>query len=276
MFTIFTLRKYNHTGLGKIFNLFRKDKITEVYREVQNLTVRNITYINHKKWVNWEAVFQRAGYESKCLVCSEDVRLPHGTGLKRFYDNSFNMRMAENFASAVIKNIESPEKLNIALLDYDGSRGEFAEYLSKYTENFIVVTADKRKYADVCKKLMEEQGISLVLTNRLSRLEKCDLVICPSKIKKPFSISKNSVVITGEKPACNVDALCYTDYKVTLPYEYRDILTDDIDEVYLAGCLYSRGRQYVLGNLLPTVAYNNGTTATVATLAKYLSKMCEK
>jgi hypothetical protein len=274
MFTMFSLRDNKPTGIKRIFNIFRKDRIFEEYIDAGSLTVRSITYVNNRKQVNWDAVYSCAGYEAKSLVCSESLRFPYGTGLIRFNDNSLNERLTENFAYGVLQQMENPEKLNIVFYDVEGSHSDFIKILCKFTDNFIVATGNKERYSHIAQKLMEEQGVSLVVTNKLSRIKDSKFVIAPSKIKKSFDIGTKGIVLTSQIPTCEIKAQCYTGYKIEMPQKYKVLLKDDIDEMYLLSCLYSRGRQHSLGSIIPKVAYNSYETCTVKSLAKYLNKVC--
>ncbi|MBQ9673002.1 MAG: hypothetical protein IJV39_03835 [Ruminococcus sp.] len=273
MFTTFDIEKFNPTGLKKLFAFIMKDKVSEDYIQVQNLLVHRIIYISCHSKINWDAVYTRAGYEAKCLVCNENIRFPYGMGMLRFSDNSFSKRMAENFAFSVLKAMPCPQKVKIAFYDVDGSEWGFVENLCRLTDNFIVVTANKEKYANVANLLMEDEGVSLVITNRLSRMKDCDLIIAPSRLNQKFDISSRAVIFTAEVPKCDVQAQCYYDYKVTLPNEYAPLTSAFVDELYIGSALYTIGKQYNLGGVVPTVAFNTTTTVTVKSMAKYLNKL---
>jgi hypothetical protein len=274
MFTTFFISKQQPKGVWKLINIFRKDKITEEYIDTGSLTVRKITYISHHKEINWDFVHRQAGYEAKSLVAGNDVRFPYGTGLIKFYDKGFMERMTENFAYGVLKEMENPEKLNIAFYDIDGSHSDFVEVLCQFAHELVVATGNKEKYGIVAEKLMVEKGVSLIITNRLSRLRNCTFVIAPSKIKKAIELNTKGVVLTSQPPCCDIKSRCYTGYQINLPEKYRRILNDGMEEMYLASCLYSKGRQHNLGSIIPNVAYNNSSTCTIKSLAKYLDKVC--
>ena len=117
---------------------------------------------------------------------------------------------------------------------------------------------------------MEKLGVSLVYTNRLTRIKDADLVIAPCLIQKRISLNKKSVVLTCEKPLVDLPSICYWSYTCTLPEEYRRLMDEDMDEMYFASALYSKGRKYFLGEIVPKVSYNENSTCTVKSLGKYL------
>ena len=47
-------------------------------------------------------------------------------------------------------------------------------------------------------------------------------------------------------------------------------MDEDMDEMYFASALYSKGRKYFLGEIVPKVSYNENSTCTVKSLGKYL------
>lgn len=276
MFTTFSVIRPQLGGIKGLFSFLLGDKILEDYLELEDITVRRITYVSRRNSINWDNVYTRAGYEAKCLVCDDSIRLPPESGLIRFRDKSLEKRMTENFAYSVLCEMGNPQNISVAFFDADGSRSDFAESLSQITDNFIVVTGDKNRYAQISRRLMEEQGISLVITNKLRRMEDSRLIIAPSKIRRELKIGSKAVVLTGDAPCCNMNGQCYFNFRIDLPDRYKNLVTGEIDPMYLASSLYSRGRQYNLGSIVPYVAYNSGATCTVKSLAKYLDKTVTK
>lgn len=275
MFTVFTIEKRKPRGVARILPFLLRDKLTEEYKEKKSLVVRNLHYISRKKQVNWQAVFARAGYDSKSLVCSSEVVFPKNSGLCRFNSNSFFKVMTENFALQILKEMENPQKIKIAFLDFDGERRLFAERLCELSDNFIIITGEKRKYFNLSDKMMNERGVSLVITSRINRMNDADFVIAPSRIRKTTDLRKKSLVLTCEKPCFDVSALCYYKYRTEVPSEYKSLVPNCIDEDYFLSALYSKGRQYNLSNLIPKVAYNENSTCTVKSMAKYLDRLAQ-
>lgn len=270
MFTTFSIENRKLTGIKKIFYPFYKDKLIETYIDGKNIAVRRLTYVNYRDKINWKAVYNQAGSQAVCLVCSDKINFPKNSGLRRFYDNFFLKKMTCNFAYQTLKTMENPQKLNIGFIDADGSECDFLWKLSALTDNFVVVTGNREKYGTVGEELMEKLGVSLVYTNRLTRIKDADLVIAPCLIQKRISLNKKSVVLTCEKPLVDLPSICYWSYTCTLPEEYRRLMDEDMDEMYFASALYSKGRKYFLGEIVPKVSYNENSTCTVKSLGKYL------
>ena len=275
MFTVFTIEKREPRGAAKFLPFLLRDKLTEEYKEEKRLLVRNLRYISRKKQVNWQAVFARAGYDSKSLVCSSEVVFPKNSGLCRFDSTVFYKAMTENFALAILKEMENPQKIKIAFFDFDGERRLFAERLCQLSDNFIIITREKGKYLNLSEKMMNELGVSLVITSRIERMNDADFVIAPSRIRKITSFRKKALVLTGERPCIDISAQCYYKYRTEAPNEYKHLIPDCIDEDYFLSALYSIGRQYNLSNLIPKVAYNENSTCTVKSMAKYLDRLTQ-
>ena len=145
MLTTFRIEKRNLKGLKKLVKPFIKDKLLEDYGEEKNLIIRQMVYISYNDKINWKVVKNRAGYQSKCLVCSENISFPINSRLQRFVDSTFAKIMTNNFALSLLKTMENPEKLKIVYYDIDGNNKYFLNELCKLTDNFIVVTVNKKK-----------------------------------------------------------------------------------------------------------------------------------
>lgn len=272
MLTTFSIEERKLKGLKILAKPFIKDKLIEEYGEEKNLVIRQMFYISYSGKVNWKIVKSRAGYQSKCLVCSENISFPMDTRLQRFVDSTFAKIMTNNFALSVLKKMEYPEKLKIVYYDIDGNNKYFLQELCKLTDNFIVVTVNKKKYKEISERLMEEMGVSLVYTDRLSRMKDADLVIAPTQIRKILDLSCKSVVITSERPCFDTQSQCYYGYSVTIPEEFEKYRLEDMDSLYFASALYSKGRQHYLADIVPKTIYNENCTCTVKSMAKYLDK----
>lgn len=273
MFTMFTVEDKKLTGIKRLFSIFYKDRIIESYLDGKKLAVRRITYINYRDRINWDAVRKLAGVQAGSLICSEKINFPKDSGLRRFCDNTFVKKMTCNFAYHTLNSMENPQKLNVAFVDADGSESEFLWKLCTLTDNLVAVTGNKEKYEILSEKMMEKQGVSLVYTNRLTRIRDADFVIAPCKIQKRIDLNKRAVILTSEKPQVEIPAICYWNYTCTLPEEYRRLMCEDMDEMYFASALYSKGRKYFLGSMVPRVSYNENSTCTVKSLGKYLDNL---
>lgn len=270
MFTTFTVEDRKLTGIKRLFSVFYKDRLYESYLDGKKLAVRRITYVNCRDKINWDAVRKIAGIQAESMICSDKIHFPKDSGLVRFRDNTFVKKMTCNFAFSTLNSMENPQKLNVAFIDADGSESEFLWKLCTLTDNFVVVTGNKEKYEILGEKMMEKQGVSIVYTNRLTRIKDADFVIAPCKIQRIIDLNKRAVVLTSEKPQVEIPAICYWNYTCTLPEEYRRLMCDDMDEMYFASALYSKGRKYFLGEMVPRVSYNENSTCTVKSLGKYL------
>lgn len=273
MFTTFSVEDKKLTGIKKLFSFFYKDKLIENYIDGKNIAIRRLTYINYRDKINWKEVYNQAGSQAGCLVCSDKIHFPENSGLGRFYDNSFAKKMTCNFGYQALKQMKNPQRLNVAFIDADGSEREFLWKLCPITDNLVVVTGNREKYGIIAEELMEKLGVSLVLTNRVTRIREADLVIAPCIIQKVIDLNKKAVVLTSEKPLVDLPSLCYWNYTCNLSEEYRRLMDEDMDEMYFASALYSKGRKYFLGEIVPKVAYNENSTGTVKSLGKYLDNL---
>lgn len=273
MLTTFSVEKKELRGIKRLFRFFIKDKLYETYGEYRHLVIRNMKYISYNSKINWNVVYNRAGYQGKCLVCNRDIKFPENSGLERFEDRAFFRKMTNNFALEVLKNTKNPERYKIAFYDIEGIDTGFVEKLCKFTDNFVVITVNKRRYQELGEQLLNSCGVSLVFSDRLARVRGCDMIIAPSHIRKILNLNAKAVILTSQKPYFDMPSQCYYGYSVDIPKEIKNIIPEGMDSGYVASALYSKGRLAYLQDIIPKVAYNEASTCTIKSLAKYMDNL---
>ena len=129
-----------------------------------------------------------------------------------------------------------------------------------------MVTVNKKKYKEISDKLMDEMGVSLVYTDRLSRMKDADLVIAPTQIRKILDLNSKAIVLTSERPCFDMNAQCYYGYSVEIPENLEKYRPEDMDSLYFASALFSKGRQHYMAELIPKTTYNENCTCTVKSM----------
>lgn len=69
-----------------------------------------------------------------------------------------------------------------------------------------------------------------------------------------------------------MNAQCYYGYSVEIPENLEKYRPEDMDSLYFASALFSKGRQHYMAELIPKTTYNENCTCTVKSMGKYLAK----
>ena len=175
MITALTVQEHKPTGkLGKLKNFFKRDYIKTEIITFQRLTIVHLIYHKYKDKINWQKIDQQAGYEKKTIFCDDSIKPPKYLGFRRYNYQTLMHRMAENTALEVLERGGiSADKLKIGLLDPDGSKGELAEQLLKYTSNLTVVTDTLSLYSKIAENILENTGASFIIQKSAKAFGNC-------------------------------------------------------------------------------------------------------
>lgn len=276
MLTALTIEnKVENIWYKRFVNSIIGDDIKVSISSARGVALRHITYINRKNKINWEKISQTAGQQKNEVLCNEDTPLFKGCGIRRFYSSEFAGRLCVNMLLHVLSKADADvRELSIGLYDLKGEHTDILKSLLKYSSNVKVVTNEAKRYADVAEVIMEEQGASVMISKNEKYLSKCFLVIAPDKILNSIPVAQNAILFTCEKPAVCLNGLVYYRYFFKMPNKFGEIKPKELSYEYFASALYTKGRQYELGSIIPTMCYNESSSQTIYSLVAYINNMC--
>lgn len=254
---------------GLLGRLKRDNAIIDVDR-ARGVYFKHITYVSYGKKLHLERLEKVLGDSRTRILCDEKTEFPEKSGMKRFYNTDFSARLCTNFVLNLLKECEFAEKIKVGVYDTDGTNIDFLPYLMRYASDVTVVTNSAESYHEALEKIMEEMGACAVVTHSTDELKSCDIVIAPQNITESFSVRDEALVFTVGKPKSETGGQLYYKYCFKMPNGFDRIKPEELDAEYFCSALYTLGRQYQLGSIVPQLCVNDNTSQTVKSLGAYI------
>ena len=249
-------------------------KVEKVY--VEGITLKKITYKKRNDKIAWKKIANIVKEDSKYVLCSENVRVPITYGIQRFASNKLSRRLCENAAISVIENINvKPSDIAISLYDPRAAYSDLLDILLQYSAQIRVVSNNINFYEEESARLMEEYGVTVLITDNILSLDNSDIMIAPDKIRINLGLSKNTFVFTAEEPGVDLGCNIISKYRINTPIKYKSLIPDYIEDEYLLSYLYSELKIYELGSLVPVYCVLGRSIKTVDKIAEELENMVE-
>ena len=262
---------------GKVFNTIRGNSINVEIKSARGVVLRDIVYINRNGKVNWYELDREIGAQRNRLLCSENILFPKNLGFKRFENIEFKIQLACNLGVYTLSKLKSeiPE-INVGVYDKDANCTNLLEELINYSGNIFVVTDRKEKYEETAEKIALSEGAVVSVSENRGALSDCPLVIAPVQINESLPVSGGAIVLTSFAPTVCVTGLVYFDYHFRMPNMFDKIKPESLSCEYFAGALYTQGRQYELGSIVPTTCSNYSSSQTPRSICDYLIRLCKE
>ena len=243
MLTALTVKKHERRkGMKGLVDRLKRDRAVVQVKRARGVYLKQITYISYG-------------------------RKP------RFENSDFTARLCTNLAICLLSMCDFAEKLKIGIYDPDGRDSEFLKYVMKYSSDVTVVTNSPDVYYDENELIMENMGACATVTKRTEELELCQLIIAPRTIENTFSSNDKTLILTNGRPKAEVLGEIYYKYYFKMPNGFDRIKLQEIETEYFCSALYSLGRQYSLGSIVPTMCSNFSTSQTVKSLYAQFEKI---
>lgn len=252
----------------KLLNKARGDKIVTEINNVGGVALRDVTYIKRRDKINFEKLASALG-ESQNILCKESTVLPEG--FSRFENREFKSLLSINLGVFILSELKKAgEDVSVGFYDRDGLYSEHIRRLSRFNNNLTAVTDNLELYDEISDKIMNDSGAVISVTDNRLRLTDCRLVIAPEGVSEPLMTLGNTVVLSAKKPEVSLSGVCYYDYSLRVPDSFAELKPPRFSAEYFSGALYSLGRQYELGSVVPVSCSNSVFSQTPASLVKYL------
>ncbi len=247
------VKSQNNSFFEKFKSVF---KPYDIYTDIisrNDIKILYIKYIQKRKKVNFKKIYECTIGYPKTIICSDKISLEN-TSFKRFKSNDFNVVMMKNFIMDILKSSDiAPSRLKISFYDPNAEYPLFAEELLDYTSQLTIVSNMPRFYENESERYMNEHGISVIVSNSVSKLMPCDILIAPSEIKCIIPTASSSLIFTSYRPSVPVSGTVMTQYIPEFPYEYSDLKPDFVDGFYFLSALYTMCGLTKLEDLIPVM-----------------------
>lgn len=263
----------------RLLNKIRGNSIDVDIKSARGVALRHITYINRNGSVNWFAIENEIGDSRDRILCDESVLLPENMGFTRFENTVFKARLSCNLGLYVLSKIsgEAPG-IKAALYDVKGNCCDYLKSFFNYAGDgdgggfgeLCVITDNRGAYEKAAAEIMDESGAAVFISDRRDNLFDCALIIAPERIEESLPVSGGAIVLTGFAPTVCTPGLVYFDYHFRMPNMFDRIKPESLSCEYFAGALFSKGRQYELGSIVPTTCSNLTSSQTPRSICDYL------
>ncbi len=248
-----------------------KNKISLELKSAEGIDVKHVKYIHRRGKIRYDKIRKLCGEEAGRLLTKEDLDLPEGSDLRRFYCDELKVRLCLNMAIEVLKDLKAfSEKISVAIYDPDGKIADGAGALLRYTRSLTAVSRMTGMYSAEAERVMEECGAVLNVSRRMKSLAEAKLIIAPVKLQSLLPVEKSAVILTVAPPSVSQRCPVYYKYYFNLSEELIKLLPEGFDAEYLASALYTLCGRYDLGSTVPQAVKGEGTAHTLVSLSKYL------
>ena len=250
--------------------IFRPYIINAEIRNAGGISVADISYIRKRGDIRFNKIYEYCIGSSKTILCDKNISLK-GTPFRRFEGFELNKKLLENFICDILENSETdPAQLSISYYDPDADSPAFAERLLKYSSKLTVVSNMPRFYENESDRLLNEYGVSMIVSNSLDRLYPCDILIAPCKIKRPLPSVPSTPVFTVHRPLVAVPGNIITGYDIEIPEKYKPLKPDSTDKDYFLSGLYSLCAAHDIGALIPHSCKSDCRTFTKSDIIRLI------
>lgn len=180
-------------------NLFIKEKIiTERIPLPENEYFYKLKVPAHKGRIPYDKIRKIASGVNDGLIFPESFIPPEEEGMKLYSPKYFKEMMLFNSAVFMLeKSVFEPTQTVITLIDKKGVLAGEISRLVKYAAEIRVVTDNTRPYEIVSRKILEQCGLSILVSSMLSSISREGIIISPKISEIPLSFK--GIVITGER-----------------------------------------------------------------------------
>lgn len=274
MLTALTVKKHERRkGMKGLVDRLKRDRAVVQVKRARGVYLKQITYISYGRKPRFEKLEKIIGDSKSRIICSPKIDFHDECGFRRFENSDFTARLCTNLAICLLSMCDFAEKLKIGIYDPDGRDSEFLKYVMKYSSDVTVVTNSPDVYYDENELIMENMGACATVTKRTEELELCQLIIAPRTIENTFSSNDKTLILTNGRPKAEVLGEIYYKYYFKMPNGFDRIKPQEIETEYFCSALYSLGRQYSLGSIVPTMCSNFSTSQTVKSLYAQFEKI---
>lgn len=268
MITFLTVNK-----AGRSFLPFG-NKISVNVKTSGGLSVKHIECLYRGRKIPWSKIERLGESEAQRLLVKEDMEIPQGVALRRFYSDELKSRLCLNMATEVLKIMsDSAHKLRVAVFDPDGRIADGVGAMLRFTDKLTVVTRMIDIYSAEAQRLMDECGAVLSVSRRMKALTEAQLIVAPLKLSSQLPSPKEGLIFTTAQPSVNQRSAVYFKYYFDLGGELMGMLPQGFDAEYFASALYTLCGRFELGSIVPQAAKGVGADHTLLSMSKYLTNI---
>lgn len=261
--------KIEKNKLKHLFNIIRGNKITITLKQSGGVTLRRLQYFNRNGKINWDIIDEYVGIQRDGILCSEYLELPADMGYRRFASEEFSKRLCTNMALQILSKVQDASKLKVCFYDLYGESADTLIHILEYCPEVRVYTQNSELYSNIRDVILEDTGISPIISCDESILEDTDFLIAPCKIKNTLPLKNKAITLTSVCPDAGQKGALYFRYHFKMPTRFADIKPAELSDFYFATALYVKAKQHQLGTIVPMICSNYSSGARLESICAY-------
>lgn len=269
MMTALNIEEYARQGIGRVGNLFRRNRIRVMHSYCDSAALKSVCYEHYRGKIGWNAIDRFVKAQRNRVLCPPSLELPAESGYKRFVSHELNRRMCENAALWLLRTVSRGD-IRTVLLDESGDSLGLCEYLVDHCDPVYVATNVPELYLSQAEYLLSEKGAAIRVCRSPDCLKDADLIIAPARLYRELDCSPSAVILSGERPAVRQNTPVIYEYFFDLPKKYQELKPPYLDDMYFASALYTMANARELGSELFTRCGDGCTVHTRMSLCELL------
>ncbi len=252
MITVLNILKENeHTFSDRIKGLFFPYRIETELKRRGNISVYSLVYHRRRGDIRFDKIYEKCIGLNKVLLCDKNVNL-FNTHFRRFESYGLQRRLMINYLCHILELAEiSPDNLIISYYDPNGSHPSVLQELLEFTSDITVVTDMPAFYEKEAQRISDDNGAVIRVSNEISALYPCDILIAPDVIRKNIPTARSTLVFTVDRPYVPIKGNIIYRYPSDYPKELCELCPEGTELWYFMSAMYTICKQKQLGELVP-------------------------
>ncbi|MCM1364558.1 MAG: hypothetical protein NC122_09980 [Faecalibacterium sp.] len=240
----------NNGGIkGRFYDLTHPPEVTSEKISVQGaFPFYKITARIYRGIIPWNTVEAVSGKLKSRAILPFGVKADEKCGISAFAPKVLPKRVLFNSAVKTLEKMAlDPTQIFVSVVDENAYLVDIIEKLVPIACRIQVITNCVSDYERLADRLLEEYGLSLIVSGRVdSRILASTVIISASATVVPLVY--RGLLFTNERRKL-MNATVLTGDNITLPGKFASVVPDDIDRLTFASALYELCSADELGSL---------------------------
>ena len=234
----------------RIRSVFSPYSVISDVRNSGGVNVLTLKYYLRRGNVQGENLYKYCIGSSKKILCDKNISLKN-SDLERFESNELNEKLLENFLLDLYSRNDLPEGIKTGFYDPEAEYPYFAESILQFCSDLTVITHMPKFYEIEAARVLKGTGAVMKVSNSLDSICSCNVLISPSKLKRPLPTHQNTVIFTVCNPIVHIPGIIINGYDIDIPEQYANLKPETIETDYFLSGLYSLCFVKELADIIP-------------------------
>lgn len=238
MFAVLEIDEGETSLKGKILDYVRLPNIT--CEQVESPNAFSFYKIKAKKYrgkIPWREIAEAAGSMKSKMLIPSDISVDLLSGIKEYEPTVFPLRILMNSALKSLRLMRlDPTRVYVTVVDENAFLTQKVYELAFFASTIHVITKCVFEYECLAEKMMEDFGVSLIISVRMEDSVLSSTVIISDR-SATIPLVFGGLLFTNEKRRL-MNSTVLIGEGLTLPEKYNSLLSDGIDKLSFASALF--------------------------------------